>query len=57
MEEGEIRIYDDQNYIISDRAFKFDFNSDSKINWRNISKTDFRALTNGEDLSSIFVNI
>lgn len=57
MEEGEVKIFDDENYIISDKLFKFNFDSERRINWRNISRVDLRALSNGENFSDIFHNI
>jgi len=52
-----VKVFDNENYIISDKLFKFEFDKQKKINWRNISKADLRALTNGEDLSDILMNI
>jgi len=57
LEEGEIRIMDDKDYIISDSVFKFGFDHNRKINWRNVTKADMRALLSGEDLSDILLNI
>ncbi len=57
LEEGEVQVFDDQNYIISDKLFKFSFDNEKRINWRNIARVDLRALTNGEDLNDIFHNI
>ena len=52
-----MRVFDDENYIVSDKLFKFNFDNETRINWRNIAKVDLRALANGEDLSDIFLNI
>jgi hypothetical protein len=56
-EEGEVRVFDQDNYIISDRLFQFHFDSDRRINWRNISRANLQALYHGDDLSDILLNI
>jgi len=36
-EEGEVRVIDDENYVIADTLFEFKYDENSTINWRNIS--------------------
>ena len=37
LEDGEIKVYDDENYILADSLFEFKWDSKQSINWRNIS--------------------
>ena len=41
LEDGEIKVIDNENYILSDSYFRFKYDSDSQINWRNISGMKF----------------
>ena len=41
MEEGEVRVIDGESYILSDSSFKFRYDQDQQINWRNISSMSF----------------
>ena len=45
IEDGEIRVFDDENYILSDSYFQFKYEQDSQINWRNISAMRFHPIT------------
>ncbi len=36
-EEGEVKVIDDENYIIADSYFQFKYDESASINWRNIS--------------------
>ena len=45
IEEGEIKVIDDDNYILSDSYFQFKFEKDREINWRNISVMSFHPIT------------
>jgi len=54
LEEGEVRITDDEGYIIADRLFgkstcdsgaEFRFDPHKSLNWRNISGTNFTSLS------------
>jgi hypothetical protein len=36
-EEGEVKVIDDENYIIADSLFEFKYNENASINWRNLS--------------------
>ena len=40
-EEGEIKVIDEQNYILSDSYFKFRFEEQQRINWRSIGALHF----------------
>ena len=44
-EEGEIKVIDDQNYILSDSFFKFQFDENQRINWRSIGSLHFDETT------------
>jgi hypothetical protein len=45
IEEGEIKMYDDEHYILADSLFEFNWDSKQSINWRNISCLQFDAAT------------
>ncbi len=45
IEEGELQIVDDQNYIITDELFQFKQDKNAQINWRNISSLTFDSDT------------
>ena len=52
LEDGEIKVYDDENYILADSLFEFKWDSKQSINWRNISCLQFdpaTGLLNKED--------
>lgn len=36
-EEGEVRVIDDENYVVADSLFEFKYDENATINWRNIS--------------------
>ena len=41
VEEGEVRVYDDEAYIVSDGAlFQFQRPNDIEVNWRSIRHFD-----------------
>lgn len=40
-EEGEIKVIDDENYILSDSYFSFQFDEQQRINWRSIGSLHF----------------
>ena len=40
-EEGEIKVIDEENYILSDSYFNFQFDEQQRINWRNIGSLHF----------------
>ena len=40
-EEGEIKVINEQNYILSDSYFKFRFEEQQRINWRSIGALHF----------------
>lgn len=44
-EEGEVKVIDDENYIIADTLFEFKYHETSSINWRNISTLQFDNTT------------
>lgn len=50
-EDGEIKVIDDQNYILSDSYFKFQFDQESQINWRAIGALHFDETTGVIDSS------
>lgn len=45
MEDGEIKVYDDENYILASSLFEFKWDSKQSINWRNISSLQFDPYT------------
>ena len=45
IEEGEIKVYDDEHYILADSLFEFKWDSKQSINWRNISCLQFDPAT------------
>lgn len=40
-EDGEIKVIDDDNYILADSLFEFKYLESATINWRNISGLSF----------------
>ena len=40
-EEGEIKVIDGDNYIISDRPFHFHWDDHKHVNWRSIGALHF----------------
>ena len=40
-EEGEIKVIDDENYILSDSYFNFQFDDQKRINWRSVGSLHF----------------
>lgn len=40
-EDGEIKVYDNENYILSDSYFAFKWNQEQSINWRGIGSLRF----------------
>ena len=44
-EDGEIRVMDEQDYILSDSYFKFRFDREEPMNWRSIGSLHFDEST------------
>ena len=44
-EEGEIKVMDEENYILSDSYFKFKWEEQQRINWRAIGSLHFDEQT------------
>jgi len=40
-EEGEVKMIEDENYILADSYFEFKYNENANVNWRNISSLQF----------------
>lgn len=45
IEDDEIKVYDDEHYILADSLFKFKWDSKKSIDWRNISCLQFDPAT------------
>ena len=45
IEEGEIKVIDDENYILSDSYFNFKWDEQQRINWRSIGSLHFNEQT------------
>ena len=45
IEEGEIKVIDDENYILSDSYFNFKRDEQQRINWRSIGSLHFDEQT------------
>ena len=41
IEDGEIQVYENENYILADTNFEFKWDSQQTINWRNINSLHF----------------
>ena len=41
IEEGEIKVIDDQNYVLSDSYFAFHWDKEKHINWRAVGSLHF----------------
>ena len=50
-EDGEIKVIDDENYILSDSYFNFQFDDTQRINWRSIGSLHFDEQTGVIDSS------
>lgn len=61
-EEGEVKVIDDENYILSDSYFNFQWDQQQRINWRNIGSLHFDEQTgvidnSYEPVNDILLNI
>ena len=45
IEDGEIKVYEDEHYISAESHFEFKWNSQQTINWRNINSLHFNPAT------------